>query len=268
VSARVPGARALVALAPLALALLAPALPSVVPLAAQGRPLAGSSREMALLAATPVGALPPIAPTMPTSRDRRLFGLRLQISERPDDGDYEPDAIAGGVDMQWFGPNVLSLTVGSQRPALCADREPSGACPRHLMGGLRYRTSVLTTRPFLGIAKLDNSAAGVLGIEMGAGAGEFGEDLVGVADVSAPFTLAFHQCTHRSPCLRFVPFLQPGWAFGWREGAGLDARHFILSAGIGLQEVLHGVDINFAGRKAFTTPGGAIIGVSITWLFM
>ena len=42
----------------------------------------------------------------------------------------------------------------------------------------------------------------------------------------------------------------------------------LLGAGVGLQEILHGLDVNIGGRTAFTTPGGTLVGISVSWLFL
>ena len=76
----------------------------------------GLSRTLAAIASTPLGALTPVGPVMPTSRDDRLLvGFRLQYGSRALDAGRSLTSYGLVSNLQIEGGPLLSGTVGYQR---------------------------------------------------------------------------------------------------------------------------------------------------------
>jgi hypothetical protein len=237
-------------------------------LAAQRTP-SGLPVSLAALSATPLGALPPAAPSMPTSRDDTLLvGLRVQYAARSLPGANRLTTFGVGTDLQIQGRTIVSGVVGYQTPdqPICQIE----SCREHrLMAGVRFVGNLVTTRPFLRLPGFSgNSATGSAGFEIGGGWGQkaFGEPQHWTADVSMPLSLSVGQG------IRVVPFATPALAGVW----GVSSRpwryrqRFMVSGGVGFQEIgqwlrLRGLDLTFALHPTFD-PHGTALGVTLSWL--
>src|SRR5215207_3445718 len=76
----------------------------------------GLTHTLAAIASTPLGALTPVGPVMPTSRDDALlFGFRLQYGSRALDAGRSLTSYGLVTNLQIEGGPLLSGTVGYQR---------------------------------------------------------------------------------------------------------------------------------------------------------
>jgi len=226
-----------------------------------------SRASLAALAGTPLGALLPPAPPMPTSRDNLAVpGIRALYGWR--DVGVAPGRLTTygvGADVQFQGRTMLSGEAGYQRSSECVTE----SCSEHrLLLGARLSGNLVTTRPFLPVPFFtENNATGSAGFEFAAGWGSaaFGEHSHWEANFAVPLSLAVGQR------FRVVPFAAPTLAYVWGTGArkwSRDAK-ILVSGGLGVQEIgqiirVPGVDVSFSVQRAFT-PGGTAFGVTLAY---
>lgn len=219
---------------------------------------------LAALAGTPLGAVLPPAPPMPTARDnlaviavRALYGWR-DIGVAPG----RLTTLGVGTDVQFQGRTMLSGEVGYQRSSECVGE----SCTEHrLMVGGRLSGNLVTTRPFLPVPFFTaNNATGSAAFELGAGWGSnaFGDRAHWAADLAIPLSLSVGQR------FRVVPFAVPTLAYVWGTSNRTWSRDakFLVSGGLGIQEIgqlihIPGVDLTFSLQRAFT-PGGTAFGLT------
>jgi hypothetical protein len=231
--------------------------------------LTGLSRTLAAIASTPLGALTPVGPVMPTSRDDRLlFGFRLQYGSRALDAGRSLASYGLVTNLQIEGGPLLSGTVGYQRGVgqFCID---SSCDTNRLMAGIRYSNYLVTTRPFLRVPFFtENDATGTATLEFGAGWADagFGERQHWTADITVPLSLAVGQS------IRVVPFATPTFAVAWgttdREWSR--GQRFLVGGGVTVQEIgqfvgLTGLDVTAALQRAFS-PNGTTLGITVSWM--
>lgn len=234
--------------------------------------LAGQSITSSLtaLTSTPLGALLPAAPPMPTSRDNlAVIGLRAVYGTR-DLGNTSNRLTTYGLaaDVLFQGRTMLSALFGYQRTG--DDVCELESCPsRRLMGAVRFSGNLVTTRPFLPVPFFTaNNATGSAGFEIGAGFGSraFGDRSHWATDVSIPLSLSVGQR------FRVVPFAVPTLAFVWGTTPRKWSRDamVVASGGLGIQEIgqligIPGVDVTFSVQRAFM-PHGTALGVTLGWV--
>jgi hypothetical protein len=130
----------------------------------------GLSRTLAAIVSTPLGALTPVGPVMATSRDDPfLFGFRLQYGSHALPAGRSLTSYALTTNAQINGGALISATVGHQRGDgdICIERSCDAD---RWMAGLRYSTSIVTTRPFIELPFFNkNDATGTAALEFGAG---------------------------------------------------------------------------------------------------
>src|SRR5690349_13480388 len=111
----------------------------------------GLTRTLAAIMSTPLGALTPVGPVMPTNRDDKfLLGFRLQYGSHALPLERTLTSYGLVTTLQVEGGALFSATVGQQRgdAAICVE----ASCDTHrLMAGFRYNTNIVTTRPFLSL---------------------------------------------------------------------------------------------------------------------
>lgn len=234
-----------------ALVLVVVLLACARPAAAQDEPLPFSG-----IGVTPIGALPPLGPPMPASRNHHYLHFRAQMGRRWVDG-ARLDAYAVGADIQWLGGSIAGLTIGEQR---CTHAELE--CDSHRFVGARARISIFTTGPTIGRAFHDYSASLMVATEFGFGYAPNVLDRQDACsmDAAVPVALGFLQG------VRVVPFLSPG--FGWEMDCATrdtSTPHFLVGYGISFQQLFtRGLDLHIGGQKVFQTGGGSMFGVSIS----
>lgn len=229
----------------------------------------GLSRTLAAIASTPLGALTPVGPVMATSReDTLLFGFRLHYGSRELPGKRSLTSYGLTTNVQIEGGPLISGIIGYQRGDDDICTEPS--CDAHrLMAGVRYSTSLVTTRPFLRVPFFtDNDATGTAALELGAGWANkgFGERQHWTADVTVPLSLAVGQY------IRVVTFATPAFAVAWgtTERKWSRGQRFLIGGGVTAQEIgeligVTGVDLTLALQRAFS-PFGTTLGVTVSWM--
>jgi hypothetical protein len=226
-----------------------------------------STSPLAALAGTPLGALLPAAPPMPTSRDNLMvFGVRGLYGWR--DAGEAPGRLTTyglGGDVQFQGRTLLSGDFGVQRASDCL----AEACPEHrVLAAMRLSGNLVTTRPFLPVPFFtENNATGSAGFELAAGWGSraFGDRAHWSANFSVPLSLSVGQR------FRVVPFALPTLAVVWGTSDRQWSRdtRILVSGGLGVQEVgrvlgIPGVDLTFSAQRAFM-PGGTALGFTLAW---
>ena len=229
----------------------------------------GLSRTLAAIASTPLGALTPVGPVMPTSRDDRLLvGFRLQYGSRALDAGRSLTSYGLVSNLQIEGGPLLSGTVGYQRGdgEFCIE---SSCDTNRLMAGIRYSNYLVTTRPFLRVPFFtENDATGTATLEFGAvwADAAFGERQLWTADITVPLSLAVGQS------IRVVPFATPSFAVAWgttgREWSR--GQRFLVGGGVTVQEIgrfvgLTGLDVTAALQRAFS-PHGTTLGLTVSWM--
>lgn len=229
----------------------------------------GLSRTLGAIASTPLGALTPVGPVMPTSRDDTLvFGFRLQYGSRALPQRRSLTSYGLVTDLQIQGGPLISGTLGYQRGDADLCNQPS--CDTHrLMAGVRYSTYLVTTRPFLRLPFFtENDATGTATLEFGAGWANkgFGEKQHWTADVTVPLSIAVGQT------IRVVPFATPTFAVAWGTTGRRWSRgqRFLIGGGVTAQEIgqvigLTGLDVTLALQRAFS-PYGTTLGVTVSWM--
>jgi len=228
----------------------------------QPSPPSPDQREILLLEATPIGALPPIPLPMPASRNQSYFGLRLQYGDREDPNEAHLTALAAGLDLQYRGGSVIGITGGYQKRDCIA----LGAnCGGHTMFGIRSRLNVLTGGQTIGQLFKDYSSTTTLGGEWGLG---YSPDVLpGVAsctlDFGMPVTISLGQR------VRVASFLTPGvmWDMGCRNAGTPSRRVYLLGFGFGLQQLQsRGLYLYLGLQKIFRKSAGYQVGLSITYV--
>ena len=228
----------------------------------------GLSRTLAAIASTPLGALTPVGPVMPTSRDDTLLvGFRVQYGSRALDGGHRLRSYGLVGNLQIEGGPLLSGTVGYQYgdAAICTE-----ACDTNrLMAGLRYSTYLVTTRPFLRVPFFnENDATGTATLELGAGWADaaFNERQHWTVDITVPLSLAVGQS------IRVVPFATPTFAVAWgtTDRQWSRGQRFLVGGGVTVQEIgrfvgLTGLDVTAALQRAFS-PHGTTLGLTGSWM--
>lgn len=219
-------------------------------------------REILLLEATPIGALPPIALPMPASRNQSYMGFRLQIGDREEPNEAHLTALAAGLDLQYRGGSVIGITGGYQK----RDCNALGAnCGGHALFGIRSRLNVLTGGQTIGQLFKDYSSTTTLGGEWGIG---YAPDVVsGVTsctlDFGMPVTVSLGQR------LRVASFLTPGvmWDMGCKNAGSPSRRVYLLGFGFGLQQLQsRGLDLYLGLQKIFRKSAGYQLGLSVTYV--
>ena len=229
----------------------------------------GLTHTLAAIASTPLGALTPVGPVMPTSRDDALlFGFRLQYGSRALDQGRSLTSYGLVTNLQFEGGPLISGTVGYQRgdEDICTQ---SSCDPHRVMAGLRYSTYLVTTRPFLRVPFFtENDATGTATLEFGAGWADagFGENQHWTADITVPLSLAVGQS------IRIVPFATPTFALAWgtTERQWSRGQRFLVGGGVTVQEIgrlvgMTGLDVTAALQRAFS-PNGTTLGVTVSWM--
>jgi hypothetical protein len=238
-----------------------PPLPPITP--------TGLTRTLAAIASTPLGALTPVGPVMATSRDDPLLvGVRLQYGSRALPEGRSLTSYALTANFQIEGGALISATVGQQRgdAEICAELSCD---PDRWMAGLRYSTSLVTTRPFLEVPFFNkNDATGTAALEFGGGWANkgFGERPHWTADITMPLSLAVGQY------IRVVTFATPTLAVAWgtTERRWSRGQRFLIGGGVTAQEIgqligLTGLDVSVGLQRAFS-PFGTTFGASVSWM--
>jgi hypothetical protein len=220
--------------------------------------------ELAILRleATPIGALPPISPPMPASRNHNYWGIRLQAGQRNGRAGADLRSIGGGIDLQWRGGSIFGATAGYQTRD--CDVAADGDCGGHALFGLRGRFNVMTGGPGLA-SDFDYSATSILGAEMGFG---FAPDVLEgrnacTFDIGVPVALAMFQK------VRVVPFLTPSivWDVTCSRNGPPTRASYLVSLGVGVQQLwLRGLDAYLGFQKIFRSDTGYHFGISITYI--
>ena len=231
----------------------------------------GLSSTLAAYAGVPLGALPPAAPAMPTSRDDTLLvGVRLQYATRALPAGQRLTSYGIGSDVQIQGRTIISGLVGYQSAdaGVCAIT----ACKDHrAMAAVRLVSNMVTTRPFLHVPFFGgNSATGSAGFELGGGWGgkAFDENQHWSADVSVPLSLSVGQG------LRVEPIATPTFAAVWGSTTRSwnYKQRFLVSGGLGLQEIgqwigVRGLDLTVSIQRLFD-PHGTSVGITASWIHL
>jgi len=228
----------------------------------------GLSRTLAAIASTPLGALTPVGPVMPTSRDDTLLvGFRVQYGSRALDGGHSLRAYGLVGNLQIEGGPLLSGTVGYQSGDADICAQPCDT--DRLMAGLRYSSYLVTTRPFLRVPFFtENDATGTATLEFGAGWADaaFGEREHWTLDITVPLSLAVGQS------IRVVPFATPSFAVAWgtTDRQWSRGQRFLVGGGVTVQEIgrfvgLTGLDVTAALQRAFS-PHGTTLGLTVSWM--
>lgn len=214
------------------------------------------------LTSVPLGALPPIPAQMPASRNHNYWGYRLQAGHtgRTDAADLE--AYAGGLDFQWRGGSVFSLTGGYQTPKCSAGDQD---CAGHALFGARARVGLITGGPTVASLFGDYSGSTTLGTEIGFGYAPGAKGARGACaiDFGVPISVAMFQT------VRVVSFISPGvaWDFGCTgvgPGSGLS---FMSSLGIGVQQLwLRGLDVSLGLQRIFRGGADLQFGVTVSYV--
>lgn len=235
------------------------AMPVGADLAAQDPDAAPGIR---FVEATPVGALPPMALPMPASRNNNYWTFRVQAGNRT--GRDGPDlfTVAGGVDLQWRGGSIFGLTGGYRMP----DCDGEGCDARALLGA-RGRFNFLTGGPTVAGVFGDYSATTTLGAEIGFG---WAEDAApdGPActfDFGVPLSVGMLQT------VRLVTFVMPSiaWDVDCGGGPGSGSSDYILSAGIGVQQLLlDGLDVYLGFQNVLHGGTGHLFGLSVSYVLL
>ena len=221
-------------------------------------------RRIHAIEATPAGALPPLALPMPASRNHNYWAFRLQAGTRvAREGGPDLAAVAGGVDLQWRGGSTFGVTGGYQ----FSDCESgAGACDGHLLFGARARFNVITGGPTIASVFGDYSATSTLGAEVGFGwAPDSDPDSDACTlDVGMPLSVAMLQT------VRLVAFVIPAGSFDVNCGSGSDReRDFIVSAGVGLQQLLlRGLDVSIGFQRIVRDDTGYQFGISLMYVHL
>ena len=229
----------------------------------------GLSRTLAAIVSTPLGALTPVGPVMATSRDDPfLFGFRLQYGSHALPAGRSLTSYALTTNAQINGGALISATVGQQRGDGDICIEPSCDADRW-MAGLRYSTSIVTTRPFIELPFFNkNDATGTAALEFGAGWANkgFDEKPHWTADITVPLSVGVGQY------IRVVTFATPTLAIAWgtTERRWSRGQRFMMGGGITAQEIgqlvgVSGLDLTVGLQRAFS-PYGTTFGATISWM--
>jgi hypothetical protein len=220
-----------------------------------------SRREVLRIEATPIGALPPTALTMPASRNHNYWGFRLQGGRREGNSESDLPAFAGGIDFQYRGGSVLGITGGYQKRdcALVTDQ-----CGGHSLFGIKSRINLMTGGQAIGSLIGDYSSTTTIGGEIGFGYAP--KVLPGMSactlDIGAPFTESSGQR------IRIATFITPGmvWDMGCSAG-GPGRPNYLVGLGLGLQQLANrGLDVYFGVQKIFRKDTGYQVGISVTYI--
>lgn len=253
-------------------ALVALAVPTALTAQTQAKASAtGLPASLATYAGTPLGALPPAAPAMPTSRDDTLLvGVRLQYAARALPAGHHLTSYGVGTDVQIQGRTILSGLVGYQSAdaGLCV---VTGCKDHRVMAAVRFISNMVTTRPFVHVPFFGgNSATGSAGLEIGGGWGgkAFDENQHWSADVSVPLSLSVGQR------IRVEPFAAPALAAAWGSSSRgwRYKQRFLTGGGIGLQEIgqligVRGLDLTVSVQRLFD-PHGTAVGITASWIHL
>jgi hypothetical protein len=221
-------------------------------------------RQLLVLGATPIGALPPIALPMPASRNHNYWGFRLQGGHRDGPGGSDLPAVAAGVDFQYRGGSVIGLTAGYQK----GDCELLGSdCGGHALFGVRSRINLMTGGQSIGSLLRDYSSTATLGGEVGFGYAP--SVLPGVhactIDVGVPVSISTGQR------VRIATFVTPGMVWDMNCSGDEDGRHhsYLTGFGVGLQQFRNrGLDIYVGVQKIFRRDTGYQVGISVTYVIL
>jgi hypothetical protein len=237
-----------------------PPLPPITP--------TGLPRTLAAIASTPLGAFAPVGPVMATSRDDPFtLGLRLQYGSQALPAGRSLTSYGLTTNVQIEGGAIISATVGHQRGdgEICI----TPSCdPDRWMAGLRYSTSIVTTRPFIELPFFNkNDATGTAALEFGGGWANkgFGEKPHWTGDVTVPLSVGVGQY------VRVVTFATPTYVVAWgtTERRWSRGQRFMMGGGVTAQEIgqlirVPGLDLSVGFQRAFSSYA-TVFGASISW---
>lgn len=221
-----------------------------------------AQQEVLLLEATPVGALPPIALSMPASRNHNYWGFRLQAGDRESPGESSLPAFAAGIDFQYRGGSIIGVTGGYQK----RDCGLIGAnCGGHTLFGVRSRVNLITGGQSIGSLIHDNTSTTTIGGEWGLG---YAPNVVSgvdacTMDFGMPVTVSLGQR------IRIATFLTPGimWDLNCSGPESPSRAAYLTGLGFGLQQLgSRGLDVYVGLQKIFRRDSGYQLGISVTYV--
>lgn len=221
--------------------------------AVQNRPAAAQDGDGSVayfaLNSTPLGALPPVAPT--AGGDAR--GTMLRYGRLPNGGgDGALQSVALRFDGS-KGAGRLGWTIGTQ---LC------DGCSGLLISGVDYvRPLVGSRETSSGGARLQAALAPSLGVAMPLES--FGSAWIVSAGVGVPVSVAVPV----GASARLVPFLAPGLGMGivaGGYGGDVGVRPFV-GGGVELTGIGGGIGVGVGFQKLFVEGGEVQVGAALTW---